>query len=375
MAKLKLTSLLVVLCAPVWLAAATAVPTLGYEPAFTRLQFDKPVLLTHAGDDSGRLFVVEQSGTIRVFEASPDVRRSEVFFDINKATDNRFLSGGEQGLLGLAFDPDYRDNGWFYINYTASNPRRTVIARYRVSSNNPNRTDYTSEQILLSVEQDYSNHNGGMVAFGADGKLYIGMGDGGSGGDPKHRAQDGQSLLGKMLRIEPNGDIPSDNPFMSNSAIRDEIWALGLRNPWRFSFDAQTGALWLADVGQNAVEEINVVNRGGNYGWRYYEGSAPFNPDAGAQGKTFEAPVFEYTHREGQSVTGGVVYRGQQYPVLQGWYVFGDFVSGAMWTLSTDDYQAVRQDRIDNPAGFGTDAAGELYVVSYTGRLYQVTAK
>jgi glucose/arabinose dehydrogenase len=341
-----------------------------YNVAFPNLRFSQPVLITHAPETQDRLYVVEQGGTIQSFENRASVSDSTVFFDIEKATSNRFLTGGEQGLLGLAFDPEYSENGYFYVNYTAGNPRRTVIARYQVDDNQ--RVQYATETILLEVEQDYANHNGGMIAFGPDGYLYIGMGDGGSGGDPKNRAQDPQSLLGKMLRIDTDGSVPSDNPFVGDETIQDEIWAIGLRNPWRFSFDRETGALWAADVGQNAVEEINRIVRGGNYGWRYYEGSREYNLDSSARGKQFEKPIFEYSHRDGRSVTGGVVYRGAAYPNLQGWYFFGDFVTGAMWMLNTSNNETVTLKDFPNPAAFGEDQRGELYIVSYQGQIYKL---
>lgn len=352
------------------LGATGAHSEVRYAPAYPALNFNQPILLTHARESQDRLYIVEQGGTIHVFENRPDVKSTQIFFDISEATKNRFLSGGEQGLLGLAFDPDYADNGYFYINYTAGNPRRTVIARYQVDDKQ--QVDYSSETVLLEIAQDYANHNGGMIAFGADKHLYIGMGDGGSGGDPKNRAQDTQSLLGKMLRIKTDGSVPADNPFVSDSGTRDEIWAIGLRNPWRFSFDRKTGALWAADVGQNAVEEINRIDRGANYGWRYYEGSEDFSLDDSAKGKRFDMPVFEYSHREGRSVTGGYVYRGKEFPELEGWYFFGDFVSGAMWMLNTENNRVRKLKSFPNPAAFGEDQNGELYVVSYQGQIYKV---
>lgn len=337
---------------------------------FSALWFEQPVLITHAGDGSNRLFVVEQGGTIQQFQNSPNVQEAEAFFDIEKAAQNRFLKGGEQGLLGLAFDPEFESNGRFYVNYTASRPRRTVIARYEV--NGSGAVDYGSETVLLEVNQDYANHNGGMIAFGPDGYLYIGMGDGGSGGDPKNRAQDPRSLLGKMLRVDTDGRAPRDNPFVRDNETRDEIWALGLRNPWRFSFDRKTGYLWAGDVGQNEVEEISIIEAGNNYGWRPYEGTQVFNRSEISKVGEHIPPVFEYTHDQGRSVTGGVVYRGTAYPNLNGWYFFGDFVSGRMWGLETQSKDVVSLPNVPNPAAFGEDEAGELYVVSYRGNVYQI---
>lgn len=350
---------------------STAIAEPAFQPVFTERQFDQPVLLTSAPGHDEWLFVVEQGGQIQYFDRRNNTEDLQLFFDIQQATDNRFLSGGEQGLLGLAFHPQFHDNGWFYINYTASAPRRTVIARY-VADPSTMSVDYRSETHLLDVPQDYANHNGGMVAFGPDGKLYIGMGDGGSGGDPKNRAQDGRSLLGKMLRLNADGSVPADNPFVSNPDIADEIWAMGLRNPWRFSFDRQTGVLWAGDVGQNAIEEVNRIERGGNYGWRWYEGTAPFNPDERTDRVETVPPVFEYSHRQGQSITGGLVYRGKSVDSLKGWYLFGDFVSGRMWAMNTDDLEVIRLSEVPNPSSFGEDADGNLYVTSYRGGLYQL---
>lgn len=349
-----------------------AAPFADFEPAFEQLSFRQPVLLTYAPGMDNRLFVVEQSGTIRTFVAEPEVDSTTVFFDMAKATDNRLLTGGEQGLLGLAFHPSFADNGWFYVNYTAAAPRRTVIARYQVQPVGTRNVDYASEQVLLEVEQDFANHNGGMVAFGPDGKLYIGMGDGGSAGDPNGRAQDGQALLGKMLRLNDDGTIPDDNPFVDDSSVRDEIWAIGLRNPWRFSFDRTAGTLWAADVGQSSVEEINRIERGKNYGWRWFEGSESYRPDAQADKTDTQKPVFEYSHDLGKSVTGGVVYRGQEFPGLTGWYLFADFVSGRAWALNTETGSVEPLAEVPNPSSFGEDAEGEVYVTSYRGQLYRL---
>lgn len=363
------TLLLCLLC----LVGMSAHAAIDLVEAFPELRFQRPVLLTHAPDQSNRLYVVEQGGSIRVFPNRPGASTAEVFFDIRKATANRFIDGGEQGLLGLAFDPNFSRNGRFYVNYTAAAPRRTVIARYELMSPGHSAVNYESETVLLEVPQDYSNHNGGMIAFGPDGYLYIGMGDGGSGGDPRNRAQDMQSLLGKMLRIDTNGKAPADNPF-SRGEGRPEIWALGLRNPWRFSFDRVTGQLWAGDVGQNAIEEINLIEAGKNYGWRAYEGNQIIRQQEAEQVLAHQAPIFAYSHREGQSVTGGVIYRGADYPALQGWYFFADFVSGQLWGLDSANGATVKLARLNNPAAFGEDEAGEVYVVSYTGKIFRIRA-
>mgnify|MGYP001262301701 CR=1 FL=1 len=246
------------------------------EIAFPNLTFARPVDLQHAGDGSDRIFIVEQAGVIRVFANTSSVATADTFLNIQNRVND---SGNEEGLLGLAFHPNFATNGYFYVNYTASNPRRTVVARYRVSAN-PNRADANSEFVLLTVNQPYENHNGGQLAFGPDGYLYIGMGDGGSGGDPQNNGQDRRGLLGDMLRIDVdnpagglNYGIPPDNPFVGNtSGYREEIYAYGFRNPWRFSFDFVTGWLWVGDVGQGSREEVDIVEKGLNYGWRIMEG-------------------------------------------------------------------------------------------------------
>jgi glucose/arabinose dehydrogenase len=353
--------------------SASALENVEFRHVFQSLSFNQPVFITHSPDDSDRLFVVEQSGTIKVFSNQPDVKDASIFLDIREGTHNDFLEGGEQGLLGLAFDPKYAENGYLYVNYTASRPKRTVVSRFQVDSDDPTLVNHSSELVLIEVKQDYSNHNGGMIAFGPDDHLYIGMGDGGSGGDPKNRAQDGQSLLGKMLRITRDGKIPRDNPFVGTPSIRNEIWAIGLRNPWRFSFDRANGKLWLADVGQNKMEEVDLITKGGNYGWRWYEGSREYDKGTLKPEPDFVKPIFEYGRKDGKSITGGYVYRGQQFPKMTGWYFLGDFVSGNMWALSSQDYSSVRLPRLSNPSGFGEDKGGELFVLSYSGQIFQVT--
>jgi len=350
-----------------------AEPTVSYEVAFEQLYFDQPVFLTYASDDSEQLFVVEQGGLIKTFPNIPSVDDAAVFFNIIKSTKNRFVSGGEEGLLGLAFDPDFINNGHFYVNYSARSPRRTVISQFSVQENNTLVADVDSERILLEIPQDYSNHNGGMITFGPDGYLYIGMGDGGSAGDPKNRAQNGQNLLGKMLRVDTDGNAPSDNPYLKTKFIRDEIWAMGLRNPWRFSFDRITGDLWLGDVGQDEWEEIDIIEKGRNYGWKLMEGTHNYDKGEHQFCTSLTPPVFEYSHNEGRSVTGGYVYRGALQPSLEGWYFFGDFVSGSMWALNADNHDlSIELPEFSNPSSFGEDQNGELYIVSYQGQIYRI---
>ena len=316
----------------------TAPPDLTPAPlklvqAFPLLSFVLPLAIVDAGDGSKRLFVVEQKGRILVFPNDPKASKAKVFLDIKSKVDSQ---GWEEGLLGLAFHPQYKTNGLFYVNYTASKPERTVIARYRVSAGDKDLADPKSEKVLLWFSQPYENHNGGHLAFGPKGYLYIAVGDGGAGGDPQNNGQNRKTLLGSMLRIDvdttsgskPYG-IPKDNPFAGNSlGYREEIYAWGLRNPWRFSFDRKTGQLWAGDVGQNAWEEIDVIEKGKNYGWRVMEGDHCFNPPTGCSKSGLQPPVWDYTMKGGQSVTGGHVYRGKLLPQLVGQYIYADFITG-----------------------------------------------
>ena len=282
------------------------------EPAFPGLEFDRMVLLTYPDDGSGRLFLALQPGRIVVFENEPGVESAETFLDIRERVND---SGNEEGLLGLAFDPAFAENGYFYVNYTASVPRRTVVSRFSVDARNPDRADADSEAVFLEVAQPYQNHNGGHVAFGPDGMLYVGLGDGGWRGDPRGNGQDLSTLLGSILRIDVSAldetggyAAPPDNPFADDATARPEIWAYGLRNPWRFSFDRETGDLWAADVGQNRYEEIDLVRPGRNYGWNVMEGAHCYRQE-GCDTRGLELPVAEYGRDGGCSVTGGYVYR------------------------------------------------------------------
>ncbi len=338
--------------------------------AFGALSFNRPTKITHAGDGSDRLFVVEQSGIIRVFDNDDDVATSAVFLDIRGRVSR---NGNEEGLLGLAFDPDFANNGFFYVNYSAAGPRRTIVSRFSVTGNDG---DEASELQLVSFNQPFSNHNGGELAFGPDdGKLYIAAGDGGSGGDPQNNAQNLDTLLGKILRMNSDGSAPTDNPFYTgDGGPRDFIWAYGLRNPWRMSFDRETHELWAGDVGQNAVEEIDLIVRGGNYGWRFFEGDSEFDNPANLPATDFIAPVIDYGHNLGASVTGGYVYRGSALPSLQGAYLYADFISGRVWALVWEGSALVYNAQVasvTNPSSFGEDEAGELYVCSFDGGIYR----
>ena len=352
------------------------------EPAFPGIELDRMVLLTHAGDDTGRLFVVLQPGRIVVFENDPAVESTHTFLDIRERVSD---AGNEEGLLGLAFDPAYVENGYFYVYYSAARPRRSVISRFSVSPGNPNRADSGSELVFMEVEQPYSNHNGGHLVFSPDGMLYVGLGDGGAAGDPQGNGQDTSTLLGSILRIDVSRlddlgtyEVPDDNPLAgSGGTARGEIWAYGLRNPWRFSFDRETGTLWAADVGQNLYEEIDIIRPGLNYGWNVMEGSQCFRQQGcDAQGLTM--PVAEYGRDGGCSVTGGHVYRGRRIPSLYGAYLYGDFCSGKIWALRHDGAAVTEHMEIADTglsiSSFGEDPSGEVYVLTFEGVIYRFAA-
>jgi len=335
------------------------------EPIISSLT--NPVAITHAGDGSGRLFITEQGGRILIYDGSELLPAP--FLDISAL----LSTGGERGLLSVAFHPDYASNGHFYVNYTNTDGH-TVIARYTVS-NDPNLANPASAITVLTIVQPYSNHNGGQLQFGPDGYLYIGMGDGGDAGDPNNYAQNPDSLLGKMLRIDVDSDVPygvpPDNPFISNEQARDEIWALGLRNPWRFSFDRSTGDLFIGDVGQGSWEEIDYQPAGStggeNYGWRLMEGNNCFNPSTNCNDGSLTLPVIEYGHDFGCSVTGGYRYRGKGNPLLSELYIYGDFCSGRIWGAKPGgDGNWSAEELLDTNlkiSAFGEDEVGELYVV------------
>jgi glucose/arabinose dehydrogenase len=331
----------------------------------------KPLDITHAGDD--RLFIVEQSGIIRVLQ--DDQMLPSPFLDIRDRVND---DASERGLLGLAFHPNYAGNGFFFVNYTGQGGH-TVVSRFQVSSN-PNQADPDNELILLRIQQPYANHNGGGVKFGPDGMLYIGTGDGGSGGDPQGNGQSLDTLLGKILRIDVDGEepyiIPSDNPLIGKDGL-PEIWAYGLRNPWRFSFDRSTGDLYIADVGQNMWEEINFQPAGSpggtNYGWNLREGGHPF---ASQTTEGLIDPVAEYSHELGCSVTGGVVVRDPSLPTWNGVYIYGDYCTGIIWgVLQTEDSQWKDKQLFDTDmsiASFGEDASGQIYLADYRGSIYRL---
>ncbi len=339
--------------------------------------FEAPLGVTHAGDRSGRLFVVEQTGAIRILDDGRVL--DEPFLDVSES----IVAGGEQGLLGLAFHPGYRRNGRFFINYTDVNGD-TVVAEVQ-TSNDPDLAQGGSVTPLLQIDQPFANHNGGQLAFGPDGHLYIATGDGGSAGDPEGNGQDTEALLGKLLRVDvDSGDrygIPDDNPFASGGGA-PEVWAYGLRNPWRFSFDSETDDLWIADVGQGDFEEINKSRpeRGGlNYGWNVMEGTECFE---GGDCDRYDMvlPISGYTHDAGCSVTGGYVYRGTGSPALTGGYIFGDYCSGTIWGIdarAADFSEPVELMQSGlSISSFGLDEDGELYLTDLSGgRVFQVVAR
>lgn len=337
---------------------------------------DHPLFLTHAGDGSRRLFVLEQPGRVRIVEQGTIA--PVPFLDIS----DRVRSGGEQGLLGLAFHPDYRRNGRLFVNYNRKSDGATVLAEYQRDTSNAASRE---ERTLMIVPQPYANHNGGMIAFGPDGYLYIGRGDGGSRGDPDNRAQNPDDLLGKILRIDVDrGEpyaIPADNPFVKGGG-HPEIYAWGLRNPWRFSFDRITHDLWVADVGQNKWEEIDIVTRGGNYGWRVMEGFHCYQPALFCQTGGLLSPILEYGHEEGRcSIIGGYVYRGQAVPRLSGHYLYGDFCSGELFQFGSGEggHQQTGPTVLLKTAmrisSFGEDEEGELYVIDHGGGIHRLTQR
>jgi len=336
----------------------------------------RPLLLTHAGDGSGRRFVLEQSGMIHGIDAAG--RRAELFLDLRQAT-RPWNKANEEGLLGLAFHPRFTETGEFFVCYSpVASPKTDRVSRFRVSVTDPNRADPASEEVVLEVEQPFPNHNGGSIAFGPDGCLYVGLGDGGSRNDPLDNAQDATSLLGKVLRLDidrcDDGKgyaVPSDNPFVGRDHVCPEIWALGFRNPWQLSFDRQTGQLWLADVGQDLQEEINIVEKGGNYGWRRREGSYPFG-SVTATAPMID-PVWEYDHQVGKSITGGCVVRGGTIAEIEGRYLYGDHVTGRLWALAVQGVAGAETPVVSNLGipwtglpifGFGLDEMGTAYVLT-----------
>jgi glucose/arabinose dehydrogenase len=401
---------------------AQDLPKITLARVLPKLQDERPVWMSEAPDGSQRLFVVYQTGKILIVKKNSDGADAQEFFNIESRkpkADNE----NECGLLSLAFHPGFATNKLFYIYYNQRNPSdanskplnfpiRTVISEFKVSADDADRADLKSERSVLEVPQPFGNHKGGQIGFGPDGFLYLGLGDGGAADDPLNNGQSVSTLLAKMLRLDVNGrmkvgrapnqrelgySIPKDNPFvkepdMGDRGCRKEIYALGLRNPWRFSWDRQTGALWCGDVGQNIWEEVDVIVKGGNYGWNTREGAHHFKP--GAAGATFIEPVIEYPHQNrfqkdsmfpdhsvGVSVTGGYVYRGKKFPALNGIYIYGDYGSGTFWGLRYDEAakkvlaHGTLLQQPDNIDSFAEDADGEIYALMQSGKIWQVTVQ
>ena len=378
-----------------------SLPPLELKVAYPKLTFDRPITAVSPPSGDPRLYLVEQKGRILILPRDEELETVEVFLDITK---RKPYIENEEGLLGFCFHPQFPSNGKFYVYYTQHQPRRSVLSEFRRMTTNTNKADLSTERVLLEVPQPYGNHNSGSIAFGPDGQLYIGLGDGGSQNDPHNNGQNLRSLLGKILRLDVNDQsgtkeygIPLDNPFVGvGNGVYGEIWAFGFRNPWGLSFDSKTGQLWMADVGQNKWEEINLVIRGGNYGWNTYEGFHLFKEPASEAVNTI-FPVMEYPHSSqyndqaifphspGASITGGHVYRGIRLLDFYGVYFYGDFVTGSLWGLRFQHGRITHLGTVaEMPAdaeprrsisGFGKDADEELYVLSFDGRIYSLKPK
>ena len=370
--KLKITSAIFILL------SLSLFSQVAFSPAFPSLTFTAPVFLTHAGDATNRIFVVQQNGFIRVFPNDTNASAYTTFLDLS----NKILFGGERGLLGLAFHPNYSSNRYFYVDYTRSGDGATIISRFQTQAGNPNKADSLSELILFTIPQPYSNHNGGMVMFGQDGYLYIGMGDGGLGGDPGNRAQNTMELLGKILRVDVNNPsggnnygIPPGNPYNGTNG-RQEIFCIGMRNPWRFSQDLVTGKIYCGDVGQDAWEEVDTISVGKNYGWRCYEGNHPYNTSGCGPIGNYTFPIKEYQNIGSDcSITGGYVYRGSRVSWLVGRYVYGDYCSRKVHKLLLSGGVVSDTGQIGTaPSGilsYGVDQNNELYMCCANGVIYK----
>jgi len=360
-------------------------PAIKLVDAFPKLRFDLPLWFGHDGTDSGWLYVVEQDGKIWRFKKAAETK--ELFLDLTAVVPGRRMRHNEEGLLALAFHPKFKENRQFYVCYSqlkGAKPRRGVVSRFTATKDGQP-TDLTTEKVILEVDQPYGNHNGCTLVFGADGFLYLSFGDGGSANDPHGNGQNLGTLLGTVLRIDideeetgkPYG-IPKDNPFVGKAGALPEIWAYGLRNVWRMSFDAETGLLWGGDVGQNRFEEIDIIEKGGNYGWNKREGFASFNK--GEKAAEMIDPVVEYPRDKGISVTGGVVYRGKSIEKLQGVYLYADYGSGRLWGVEYDNKEKkVKQHEllahVQNAtiSSFGEDPQREVYVCGhYRGMIFRL---
>ncbi|MCH8922156.1 MAG: PQQ-dependent sugar dehydrogenase [Planctomycetes bacterium] len=346
-----------------------------------------PVIFTNAGDGSDRIFIGDQWGVIHVFPNDHSVKKTTKFLDFKKKVVYK-PKQNEEGFLGLAFHPKYKQNGQFFVYYTTRDaPQTSVISRFRVSKDDPNKADPDSEQELMRIKQPFWNHNGGTIVFGPDGYLYVALGDGGSAKDPMGNGQNLGTILGTILRIDVDHHdrgkayaVPKDNPFVDHKGARPEIWAYGLRNPWRITFDRKTGDLWCGDVGQDLWEEINIITKGGNYGWNRREAKHKFGPKGVGPNIRMIEPIWEYHHKVGKSITGGHVHRGKRLPQLEGGYLYADYVSGKIWALwydkKTGKVTANRpiQDKKLPIITFGEDEQGATYFTDYFGMINRFVA-
>ena len=392
--------------------AADPLPSIALRDAFPALKFSRPIWMEEAPDGSKRRFVVEQAGKIWVLPQDRNGTEKNLFLDIS---DRKPLVQNEEGLLAFAFHPQFKANGKCYIYYTQQVPKRNVLSEVQVSKADPNKADLATERVLLQIEQPYWNHDGSTLIFGPDGYLYFSTGDGGAGRDPHNVGQSRHHLLGKILRIDVNSrtgrlayGIPKDNPFVGRDkdgklkddpfdtkpeGVRPEIWAYGMRNVWRMSFDRETGELWAGDVGQDKWEEVHLIVKGGNYGWSIREGFHPFKEPASKEAKleTYLDPIIEYAHNpvlmkeskfpehsHGTSITGGYVYRGKKMPRLRGVYVYADFTLGTIWGLRYENGQVTASGTLakSNPSrqisSFAEDRDGEIYVLAFDGKIYEL---
>lgn len=357
--------------------------------AFPNLKITRPTVFTTARDGTNRLFVVTQQGKISVFPNDQNVSEVKTFLDISDRVVYKEKEN-EEGFLGLAFHPKYKENGQFFVYYTSTAaPHLSVISRFRVSKDDPDKADPKSEQELLRIKQPFWNHNGGTIVFGPDGYLYIALGDGGAANDPFGNGQKLSTLLGKILRIDVDHHdqgkayaIPKDNPFVGKGDVKPEIWAYGLRNPWCISFDKEDGTFWCADVGQDIWEEIDIIVKGGNYGWNLREGFHKFGPKGSEPRKDLIEPIWEYHHNiSGKSITGGEVYHGRRVPALEGHYIYADYVSGKVWALNYNPKagkvianRSIQSETMPYIA-IGQDDAGEVYLTDSFGQIWWLEKK
>ena len=363
-------------------------PEIQLTDAFPNIKLKAPIMIAIPPDGSNRHFLVQQTGKIYILPNDHNDSHTQVLLDISDRIPAK--KANEEGLLNLSFHPKFKQNKKFYIHYTQYNPRRNVISEFRFSAADPDKADMTTERIIMELRQPFPNHNSGNMLFGPDGYLFICFGDGGKANDPHNLAQNLWVLYGKILRIDVDSragalqyGIPSDNPFVKTKGVRPEIWAYGLRNPWGIFIDPVTGDFWCADVGQILWEEIDIIVKGGNYGWNYYEGLHRFSlrtqqpPDTAE----FIEPIYEYNHKDGLSITGGVVYRGKKIPDLYGWYVYADWKFGTIWALRYESGKVVQNVAILKPSieekiqpiAFNLDPDGEIYVLNWDGRIFKIT--